>query len=179
MGTLRATAGGQSATVRVNRPRFNDVWNAYPVGMSAPDAYKMVGGNVYEHYLEKPDRYANACALRLSRAFNYGGLTIQRGPGAYKLRGGDGKAYIMRVSDMLPFVKQQFGTPDLTIRGSAQSQMAQLAGKKGIVNFAVSGWNDATGHVTLWNGRDCGDHCYFVHDQPGVTTTEVLYWELK
>ncbi|MCA0393993.1 MAG: type VI secretion system amidase effector protein Tae4 [Proteobacteria bacterium] len=48
-----------------------------------------------------------------------------------------------------------------------------------MVIFEVSGWGDASGHVTLWDGSSCGDHCYFVHDQPGVQTTRILFWELK
>lgn len=56
---------------------------------------------------------------------------------------------------------------------------ADFKGLKGILVFSVTGWGDATGHVTLWNGSDCGDHCYFVHDQPSVSTTLVQFWELK
>lgn len=56
---------------------------------------------------------------------------------------------------------------------------SRFAGKTGVLIFDVSGWGDASGHVTLWNGRDCGDTCYFVHDQPGVRTIEVMFWELK
>jgi len=47
--------------------------------VETPNVYKLVGGNDYEHYLEDPQVYANACALRLIRAFNYGGMVIQKG----------------------------------------------------------------------------------------------------
>lgn len=145
--------------------------------VETPNVYKLVGGNDYEHYLEDPQVYANAFALRLIRAFNYGGMVIQKGPGAYKLRGGDGKAYIMRVSDMIKYVSNQFGAADMTINGNGN--VSQLNNKKGILVFTISGWGDATGHVTLWNGNDCGDRCYFTHTQQGVTTQQIQFWELK
>ncbi|WP_288384156.1 T6SS effector amidase Tae4 family protein [uncultured Acinetobacter sp.] len=60
-----------------------------------------------------------------------------------------------------------------------QDVSSQLVNKKGIIIFKVSGWGDASGHVTLWNGNDCGDSCYFTHNQPNVITTEILFWNLK
>ena len=49
----------------------------------------------------------------------------------------------------------------------------------GIIVFKVSGWGDASGHVTLWNGNDCGDSCYFIHSTPNVRTTDILFWNLR
>ncbi|MEW7314754.1 type VI secretion system amidase effector protein Tae4 [Buttiauxella gaviniae] len=188
MTTVTARVGGLASNIGVNRPKFNALWNAYPVGKTAEETYMLVGGNVYEHYKEANDKslasqgqipnpYANACALRLSRAFNYGGLRIKKGAGAYKLRGGDGYAYIMRVPDMMIYVEKQFKNPDL--KDSPQKIFPLLQAKKGILIFTVDGWSDARGHVTLWNGGDCGDHCYFSHANPNITTTEVKFWELK
>lgn len=179
MGTVSATAGLARSEIQIRRPKFAEVWSAYPVGMSAKDTYRLAGGSVYEHYVEDPIAYANACGVRLSRAFNYGGMEIPKGPGEYKLRGGDEKAYIMRASDMLKFVRRQFGTPDVSINTSGQDAHTQLSGMKGIVIFEVSGWRNATGHVTLWNGMDCGDSCYFTHATSAERTTAVHYWELK
>jgi len=39
-----------------------------------------------------------------------------------------------------------------------------LVGKKRVILFEVSGWSDAQGHATLFNGQSCYDHCYF--DEP-------------
>lgn len=53
-----------------------------------------------------------------------------------------------------------------------------LIGKKGIILFVVSGWPDATGHATLWNGSACYDHCYF--NEPGARykTDKANFWSL-
>lgn len=42
---------------------------------------------------EKPKGYANACALRLSRSLNYGGVLIKQSTKAYKVNGTDNKPY--------------------------------------------------------------------------------------
>lgn len=179
MGRLQATAGSATAAIKVNRPKFNDVWANYPLHMAAPDVYKLVGGTAYALFLENPEGYANACALRLSRSFNYGGLIITSKATGYKVKGGDGKNYLLRVRDMIAFVEANFGNPDLVIKPNGQDKSTDFRGKKGVLIFNVTGWGDASGHVTLWNGADCGDHCYFTHPtQPNAKTTEILFWEL-
>lgn len=178
-GMLNATAGPVQARVQIKRPRFTDLWSHYPVHMSAPDVYKLVGGQAYDLYQENPADYANACALRLSRALNYGGMEVSEKTAGYKVRGGDKKLYLLRVKDMINFVSKKYGEPDRTIKTSGNDHSKDFSGMQGILIFKVKGWGDASGHVTLWNGTDCGDNCYFVHDNPAVKTTEILYWELK
>ena len=53
---------------------------------------------------EKPNAYINGCALRVSYALNNAMQDIPKGdiPGCaniFRLKGGDGKPYIMRVAD--------------------------------------------------------------------------------
>lgn len=179
MSTIQVVAGARRSTLDIKRPRFADLWAAYPVGMAAGDVYALVGGNAHELYKTNPTGYANACALRLSRAFNYGGLTITSKATGYKVKGGDGKSYLLRVRDMITFVRANFGSPDIRVAPRGQDKTADFASKRGVLIFNVSGWGDASGHVTLWNGADCGDNCYFIHDQPGVSTTEIQFWELR
>lgn len=179
MSAIQATVGTQTEVIDAVRPRFSDLWNSYPVGMAAGDVYKLVGGNAYALYKENPADYANACALRLSRALNYGGLTITSTATGYKVNGDDEKLYLLRVKDMISFVKANFGAPDMEIDTEGLDQSWAFREKKGVLIFNVSGWDRATGHVTLWNGSDCGDSCYFFHHQPGVVTTSILFWELK
>lgn len=179
MSILAVHIAQLATQIDVRRPRFSTLWEHYPVAMQAKDVYELVGGNAYELYKENPTGYANACALRLSRAFNYGGLEITSSASGYKVAGGDGRRYLLRVVDIIALVKANFGTPDVEVATEGQDVTDQFIDKKGILIFDVSGWGDATGHVTLWNGAECGDSCYFVHSQPGVTTTKVLFWELK
>ncbi|USE84081.1 type VI secretion system amidase effector protein Tae4 [Acinetobacter tibetensis] len=181
MGTgIRATSSGQASTIQVNRPLFYELWKNYPIKMAAPDVYQTVGGQAFALYQENPTGYANACALRLSKALNYGGMPIKQTTKGYKVKGKDNKPYLLRVKEMISFVENNLGKADITLRPKNNEDVSsQLSNKKGIIIFKVSGWGDATGHVTLWNGNDCGDSCYFVHHQQGVTTTEVLFWNLK
>lgn len=180
MGQLQATAGSQSSKIKVNRPKFSDVWSNYPLGLSAPNVYQLVGGNAYDLFKTNPTGYANACALRLSRSFNYGGLTITSKATGYKVKGADDKNYLLRVKDMMAFVQANFGEPDVRVVPNGEDKSSDFSGKKGILIFKVSGWGDASGHVTLWDGSDCGDHCYFTHPtQPNAKTTEIFFWELK
>jgi hypothetical protein len=154
------------------------MWSAYP-NLPAGDVYKVVGGEAYALYQENPQGYANACALRLSRAFNYSCMPIARSTAGYKVKGADDKQYLLRVRDMIGFVKSNFGEPEKSVAPAGKDVASDFNGLKGILIFSVTGWGDATGHVTLWNGADCGDSCYFVHDQPRVSTTLIQFWELK
>lgn len=118
-GLLNATAGPVQARVQIKRPRFNDLWSHYPVHMPATDVYKLVGGQANELYQENPISFANACALRLSRALNYGGMEISQKTSGYKVKGGDKKFYLLRVKDMIDFVSKKYGKPDHIIKTTA------------------------------------------------------------
>jgi hypothetical protein len=61
------------------------------------------------------------------------------------------------------------GKPDKTIQKPKAEDFANL---QGIIIFDVD-WADATGHASLWNGKDCSDHCYF------EKATEASIWLLK
>lgn len=176
--TVIARVDGLASAIRVKRPKFADMWSSYP-NLPAGDVYRLVGGQAYALYQENPQGYANACALRLSRAFNYSAVPIAKSAAGYKVKGADDKQYLLRVRDMITFVRSNFGAPEKAVSPSGKDVTADFKGLKGILVFSVTGWGDATGHVTLWNGSDCGDHCYFVHDQPSVSTTLVQFWELK
>ncbi|ASK27256.1 hypothetical protein BG910_05425 [Neisseria chenwenguii] len=46
-----------------------------------------------------------------------------------------------------------------------------------MIAFVITGWNDATGHITLWNDYECGDKCYF---QPSnAKLVRILFWRLQ
>lgn len=181
MGTgIRATVTDRSTSIQANRPLFSSLWINYPVKMAAPDVYKNVGGQALALFQDNPTGYANACALRLSKALNYGGMPIKQTTKGYKVKGGDNKIYLLRVKEMIAFIENNLGKADVTLQPkNNQDVSSQLVNKKGIIIFKVSGWGDASGHVTLWNGNDCGDSCYFTHNQPNVITTEILFWNLK
>lgn len=180
MAVITAAAGGQSSAIQAKRPLFSTLWSNYPVKMAAPDVYGLVGGQALALYKENPTGYANACALRLSRSLNYGGMPIKQSTRGYKVKGSDNKPYLLRVREMITFVEQNLGKADITFKPKNNEDVSsQLRGKKGIIIFKVSGWGDASGHVTLWNGSDCGDSCYFIHSAPNVRTTDIFFWNLR
>ena len=138
------------------RPSFDDMVNNYPGTQSSGDVYNLIGGKVYQNYVSDPVKYANSCALRMSRALNYSGAEIpfikgQTGSGS------DGKWYFYRVSDLCNYISNRLGwTVDMT-----GSSAAVFANKKGIMLFQDCGWSNATGHLDLWDGNGCGNHCYW------------------
>ena len=189
MTTLTASAGGASTEIQINRPEFEALWRAYSeVGMKDyQQVYDLVGGNVAELRQARPADYTNACALRMSRGFNYGGDvipkgTIIQGTNIYRAKGADGLPYILRVNDVINFVRHNWGAPDKTL---APSEHDQLNGLKGLIVIEVQGWSDASGHVTLWDGVATGDDSDYQNpqshafDSPAVSPKHILYWELK
>ena len=130
------------------------------VGKSVPEAGKFIGGKVnYNVNLIADDdlKWKNLCAVRLSYVLNKTGFKIPR-LGAKTVSGGNGNWYLYRVKDMIKYLTSTFGEPDV-------SYIAPTAGKlstqKGIILFEVDGWQDATGHATIWDGIGCSDSCYF------------------
>jgi len=145
------------------RPKFQIMWHhfitVYGDG-SVPSVGEKIGGKVQENIelgVKDPKvGFTNACAIRMSYSLNNSGVTIPRG--AWKtVSGGDKKQYIYRVSDLIKYLTHTFGKPDKAVRNPKPSD---FAGLKGILVFSVQ-WSDATGHVTLWDGNSCSDHCYF------------------
>lgn len=71
---------------------------------------------------------------------------------------------------MINYLNYIFAKPDQTFFNPQQSN---LSNKKGIIVFDVSGWSDASGHATLWNGVTCSDSCYF------DKANKAYLWQLK
>lgn len=114
---------------------------------------RLIGGKVQIN--TDGNIFTNACALRMSYAFNKAGETILSSDGAVS-SGADGKWYLYRVADVMNFVSRVIGgTP---IRGS---KISDFSGKKGVIIFTGCGWVDATGHVDLFDGSKVEGSDYF------------------
>lgn len=124
-----------------------------------------IGGKVEQNI--RAGVFKNACALRLSYAFNYSGLSISSTDGAVS-SGKDKKWYLFRVSDMRRFVERYIG--GRPIKGQKSTD---FSGKKGIIIFDNCGWNDASGHIDLFDGKKVEGHGYW-----NDCTLAILY-ELK
>jgi RHS repeat-associated protein len=158
--------GGSSAPMR---PRFTDLLAAYPA-FPSPDVYALVGGAVLKEHLRDPEAYANACALRVSRALNYSGAEIRK-EYPKTLSGSDGKWYYFNLLDFVAFLTRYFGPPD--IKKSKPARTLDFLGKRGIIIFDTRGaWPNATGHADLWTGAGCAWECYF------PLSNEVSLWKM-
>ncbi|SEB99256.1 Type VI secretion system (T6SS), amidase effector protein 4 [Pseudomonas saponiphila] len=189
MSRIAITGRGASLIVDARRPRFSTLWKAYAeVGhKDSESVYQLVGGQVEAHRAEKPANYVNACALRLSRAFNYGGYKIPKGDivkgiPIYRLRGEDELPYIMTVEGFFEFLKHSWKKPDHEVK---PNNLGYINGKQGVLVMLISGWSDATGHATLWDGKTTGDGSDYhrldsaAYKKPKVKLVVIYFWELK
>lgn len=170
-------------------PKHSDPSYDTPAGM-----YSAVGGTVLNLYNSNPSAYQNTCALRISRALNYSGITIQ--PGTDRYQGADGKYYFLSAAALLKWMKKTFGTPTGSnhLTGAQGGQNGQnfpslLSGKKGIYimtpnlpggcpsasNPQGTGFC-ASGHADMIENSICDGGCYF-NARGGVN--EIFIWEMQ
>lgn len=193
--TITATASGISAAITARRPSWNDMTKHYPdSGVATPALYdSMIGGKfvgLYNHAA-----YQNTCAVRMSYALNRSGLKMGPAPSSGgSIKGGDGYLYWIRVTDLKAHLANQFKGADEelilpaipaslahdTAAVSAQYKQrmriakawldTKLGARNGIVAFNVTGWGDASGHFTLWNGTSKTLAYATSHDDPEKNT---------
>ncbi|MBP1126289.1 MULTISPECIES: type VI secretion system amidase effector protein Tae4 [Pseudomonas] len=166
----------------MSKPFFAAAWAAsqqiYDPMNSGGRVASVVGGYV-EKNINNPDpsqKWSNTCAVRMSYILNYSGVIVPKIQGQ-TVSGGDQRQYFFRVKNLIDFLRQQWGKPDVV--KYPPSGGGALAGKKGLILFEVSGWADAQGHATLFDGNICYDHCYF--NEPGVNyhTDKANFWSLS
>lgn len=157
------TATSSSAPDAPLLPPFEQMWTAYPRGEVA-DVKKLVGGNV------DADWITNTCAIRMSRAFNYAGQPIPKDfalphdKTLATVRGGDDLRYAFRVAELKAYLEARYGMPTKIVEAEAGGQGVDaddFRGYKGVIVFDVKGWDDATGHIDLWDGEAPAGHAYF------------------
>jgi hypothetical protein len=170
-------------------PTWNDAYAAYPKNgnggdLPAAEVYALVGGQIFAMYQSNPEKFKNACALRISRALNYSGVQIPNVPNS-TFAGGDGKYYFLSAARLFNWMVKTFGTSSAIILsrsdGGADGSLfqAQLAGNKGIyiMQAAYPGEFHATGHASLFDGNQCiSNHCYF-NARGGVE--KIILWKLN
>lgn len=161
----------------------------------------------------------------MSYGLNRSGLKMGEAPSkGGTVKGGDGYLYWIRVTDLKAHLSQQFKGADeeltlpiisasllndsaaMNAKFKERVRIAQawldtkLAGRNGIVVFNVSGWGDASGHFTLWDGNAKKLAYATSHDNPDnnmyyfwltqfsedtlgnkriVQVNSVKFWELK
>jgi len=137
---------------------------------------KTIGGYVQTN-VESGD-FKNACPIRISYVLNNTGFPITKSARYASVSGADKRQYIYRVNDMMDYLNHNFGKPDKTVKSPTP---ANFSGMKGIIVVKGHGWDNARGHVTLWDGNRCSDSCHLMNDPdngPFVPEVAAL-WILK
>jgi len=144
---------------------------------SATKVAQIIGGNVAGNINNRDpkQRWINTCAVRMSYVLNQSGLKIPNVPGQ-TVSGADKNWYFFRVKNLIAFLEQRWGKAEVV--SYPVSGGGTLAGKKGVILFEVSGWTDARGHATLFNGSSCYDHCYFNEPEARYRTDRANFWSL-
>lgn len=209
-----------SSGITVSRPSWNDMYENYPnESIPSSEFYSMVSKELVELVKRAPDDWENTCAARMSYALNRSGIKLPS-TGGYSLKGEDGFRYWMRVKELKDYMSKRFSNPDISYnpkqiqnitenrRSKLKDEMIEkvnlvqseflpkISNKKGIIVFDVVGWGNASGHFTLWDGKDLvyvgpGDHnnpdspeYYFWYTSEGqngrvIQTKKISFWELK
>lgn len=160
----------------VLRPGFMKAWKFFSeINVPVKDVGSKIGGHVQINI--DSGVFQNACPIRMSYALNKCGILIPSGKKYAVVSGKDKKQYMYRVNDMIRYLEEVFGKPDFTVKSPKKSS---FSGRKGIIVFSGSGWSNARGHVTLWNGVSCSDACHFMGaDENGTFIPDVAYlWDL-
>ena len=111
--------------------------------LSVAEVGEKIGGKVGLNI--KNGTFQNACAIRMSYAFNKSGKLISKTDGAVS-SGEDKKWYLYRVKDFINFLKSNYTDYENA------TDISKFKGKTGVIVFEDCGWSDATGHVDLYDG---------------------------
>ena len=111
--------------------------------LSVSEVGEKIGGKVKLNI--KNGTFQNACAIRMSYAFNKSGKLISKNDGAVS-SGEDKKWYLYRVKDFINFLKSNYTDYENA------TDISNFKGKTGVIVFEDCGWSDATGHVDLYDG---------------------------
>lgn len=162
------------------KPLLEMMWLAFPDHAKYPtlrDLHTFVGGTLVKN-IDEPGfgENGNTCAVRMSRAFNYGNLPVSRklvkSLHLSTMTGADGMLYLFRVRELKVYLHSALGVTPIKVTKNFDTA---FKGQKGIVAFDVSGWTDASGHVALWDGdsfREAHDDYRSLADDPATARVE-------
>lgn len=165
----------------MDRPRFSDAWEAagriYSPAQSAERVAVLIGGEVARRIRDPiPEhRWVNTCAIRMSYILAQAGMPIPHLSGK-TIPGRGHHQYFYRVKALRSFLQQRWGHADVQLNQPRNGLW--LSGKQGVIIFGVSGWGDASGHASLFNGSSCYDKCYFNSPGAKYQTRDAVLWVL-
>ena len=147
-------------------PKFSNLSSNFlnVAKLTAEDVCKLIGGKVLQNYQNTPE-FKNACAIRLSYAFNkIAGHKIPY-TNNKTVSGSDNNWYIYRVTDMVNYLKDNYGNPISTTTD-------KIRGRHGIIWQSECGWGDASGHLDVWDNNNSLNHFY-------NECQDVYFWEIN
>ena len=179
----------------------------------AQKRYEKVGGQALREFNRDSESYINTCAFKLSYALNYGGMPLNKyisrqqitsRPIAFQnaLILGDkaNNNYFMRVKEIRQFLqlKSVWGNADEPYNPKIMKTKQENIDfynnefskfdKSGVVAMIISGWSDAGGHITLWDGANELNKVFLDYDENlynnyllygNSIVTDLYFWELK
>ncbi|MDR3338879.1 MAG: type VI secretion system amidase effector protein Tae4 [Candidatus Symbiothrix sp.] len=122
-------------------------------GKSVAEVGRMIGGKVKINI--DAGIFTNACAIRFSYAINKAEISITAKDGKVS-SGADGKKYLYRIGDVEKFVKNKM----LYTKVLSGDNSSDFEGEHGVIVFKDCGWNDASGHIDLYDGTKVEGHDY-------------------
>lgn len=126
----------------------------------------------------KAGTFTNSCTVRLSYALNQSGCQIPYVKGK-TVSGADGDWYFFRVADLSSFLQGEWGDPEVLSRDNWK---VALAGQSGIIQYEIR-WQNATGHLSLWNGATNVDGPAYDYSDPATREYAVFsgmrFWPLR
>ncbi|NBL65512.1 hypothetical protein GV828_09900 [Flavobacterium sp. NST-5] len=173
-----------------NLPSWNDFNTAYP-RLDGAVLVQAVGGLVQQAYNQYPNLSRGYCALKVSWALNYSGVTIPQiittsgNPGT--VQGADGKYYFLNAKALNKWMRETFGTfPDnpnhynFTAEDggtNGENFPTLVAGFKGIYSMVSTNPQWASGHADLIDNSQCVFGCHF-NDSPPAPIDYIDIWIL-
>lgn len=171
--------------------------------IQAQKSMKKQGGQALREFNRDSNAYINTCAFRVNYALNYGGMPLEnyisrnktKRPHGFEkatiLQGEDNHNYLTGVNFMIKLFQLQevWGDADEPYNPKImQTEQNNINfynnefskfNKNSIVAMIISGWSNATGHITLWDGEEkefLDNSNYLI--QSDCIVKELYFWEL-
>jgi len=158
---------------------FQNLWSHYPRYDQFPSDPQKGHPTIWEHaggHVQMNEKiFGNSCVIRMCEALNQSGYKIPHLPSTVSDSKHDWNFHLLK--DLQPFLIQNFGKPEVYVTHGSNTWRKQLAGRTGILMFKVNIWQDATGHITLWNGKNLVDDVP-EHDYTPLAS-EVRFWPIQ
>ncbi|NLW47114.1 MAG: hypothetical protein GXY86_07230 [Firmicutes bacterium] len=159
-----------------NLSGFEIMWNSYPLwDVKRTVQYIFLDSDKTPEHTKNwaNTGIPNTCVIKICYVLNCTVNPIRPIKLGFKYLTGINGLFILKCTEMNSYLVARYGQPNITTGKNDAKQ--KLKGRRGIIYFKISGWDDATGHFDLWNGSRVKRGDYFKH--PGLKN--VCLWEVE